>query len=113
MLEIRVIMNSAVEEILGFKTCCGLKMIDQNLEILVANRGDKPVVVPSFFDLEGDFGVKRVAWLTPPGRIEIGPTDIKALYCFMDEDLWKRAARAVFYDNEGNAFPVDLHAQPE
>ncbi len=31
MLEIHPIMNSAVEEIFGFKTCCGLRAFDQNL----------------------------------------------------------------------------------
>ncbi len=39
MLEIRFIMNSPVEDILAFKTCCGLKMFDQNLEIQLINQG--------------------------------------------------------------------------
>ncbi len=54
MLEIRPIMNSAMEEILAFKTCCGLKMFDQNLEILIRNTGNDPVTIPSCFRLEGD-----------------------------------------------------------
>jgi hypothetical protein len=32
-LFIRPIMNSSVEEIFAFKTCCGLRVFDQNLEI--------------------------------------------------------------------------------
>ena len=60
MLEIRLIMNSAVEDILSFKTCCGLKMFDQNLEIHLINRGPSPVVVPSCFDLETPEGVRRI-----------------------------------------------------
>ena len=56
MLEIRIIMNSSVEDILAFKTCCSLKMFDQNLEIHVANQGTGPVTVPSYFDLEGESG---------------------------------------------------------
>ena len=42
MLEIHIIMNSAVEDILAFKTCCGLKVMDQNLEIHVKNSGIAP-----------------------------------------------------------------------
>ena len=41
MLNIKCIMNSAVEDILAFKTCCGLKMFDQNLEIHLTNQGTR------------------------------------------------------------------------
>ena len=53
MLEISAAMNSGVEEIFAFKTCCGARAFDQNLEILIKNRGIDPVVVPSYCDLRG------------------------------------------------------------
>jgi len=61
-----LIMNSAVEDILSFKTCCGLKMFDQNLEIHLINQG-RDRVVPSCCDLETSEGVRRVDHLLPSG----------------------------------------------
>jgi hypothetical protein len=109
MLEIRFIMNSAVEDILAFKTCCGLKMFDQNLEIHLVNRGEGPVVVPGFFDLETSEGVRRFDCLMPPEGLRIEPGEIKAFYCTMDENLWNKAGSAIFYDREGNRYPVAIH----
>ncbi len=108
MLHIKVIMNSAVEEILAFKTCCGLKAFDQNLEIHVRNVGTQPVVVPSCFDLEGDYGSQRIVAVMPPGDQVIAPGELKAFYCTMDEDLWKRSRRIVFFDNQGRAYPAQI-----
>ena len=42
-LFIRPIMNSSVEEIFAFKTCCGMRVFDQNLEILITNQNDYPI----------------------------------------------------------------------
>jgi hypothetical protein len=108
VLQISIIMNSSVEEILAFKTCCGLKLFDQNLEIHVRNVGDRGVVVSSHFDLEGDYGSKRIDAVTPPGDQAIGPGELKAFYCTMDEELWKRSRRVVFFDNEGRTYPADI-----
>jgi hypothetical protein len=113
MLEIRFIMNSAVEDILAFKTCCGLKMFDQNLEIQLTNRGRATVVVPSHFDLESPEGVKRVDHLVPHGDLRIEPGEIKAFYCCMDENLWNKAGKVVFYDREGNRYPVIINKAGE
>jgi hypothetical protein len=107
-LEIRLIMNSAVEDIFAFKTCCGLKMFDQNLEIHLINRSRAPVVVPSRFDLETPEGVRRVDNLMPPGDLRIEPGEIKAFYCCMDENLWEKAKKIVFYDREGKRHPVAI-----
>jgi len=41
-LYIRPIMNSSVEEIFAFKTCCGMRVFDQNLEIQITNQKDYP-----------------------------------------------------------------------
>jgi len=113
MLEIRLIMNSAVEDILSFKTCCGLKMFDQNLEIHLINRGRDPVVVPSCFDLETSEGVRRFDHLMPSGDLRIEPGEIKAFYCSMDETLWNQTGKVVFYDQEGNRYPVTVNGAGE
>jgi hypothetical protein len=108
MLEIRPIMNSSAEEILAFKTCCGLNAWDQNLEIQVTNSGRKPVVVLSHFDLEGTEGVARVGTLMPNGEQRIEPGRFISFYCFMDEQQWNRAKRLIFFDSEGNTYPVEI-----
>jgi hypothetical protein len=106
MLTIKYIMNSAVEDILAFKTCCGLKMFDQNLEIHLTNQGPAPVRVPSYFDLETVGEAKRFENLMPPGEHLLRPGEIMAFYCTMDESLWDKARRLIFYDQEGNSYPV-------
>jgi hypothetical protein len=108
VLEIRPIMNSAVEEILGFKTCCGMRAFDQNLEILVTNRGDRPVVLLSRFDLVSEGGVHGVETLIPPGRQSIQPGQTLSFYCTMDESRWAAARGMVFQDIEGNPYAVGL-----
>jgi hypothetical protein len=108
MLEIRFIMNSAAEDILSFKTCCGLKMFDQNLEIHLINQGRYPVVVPSCFDLETPEGTQHFDHLLPSGDLRIEPGEIKAFYCSMDETLWSKTGRVIFCDREGNRYPVEI-----
>lgn len=114
MLDIRVIMNSPVEEILAFRTCCSLKMFDQNLEVHVTNRGVGPVTVPSYFDIEGERGFRhRIDTLIPPGKHRIKVGEIIAFYCYMDGALWNRSLRMVFYDSEGNQYPVEILHEKE
>ena len=108
MLEIRPIMNSSSEDILSFKTCCSIRAWDQNLEIHLKNVGNKPVIVPSYFDLESDEGVRRIDTLMPNGNHLISPGQFIAFYCFMDEDAWKKARRMVFYDNNGERYTVEI-----
>ncbi|MBW1781699.1 MAG: hypothetical protein JRL30_13270 [Deltaproteobacteria bacterium] len=111
MLEISANMNSEVEEIFAFKTCCGARAFDQNLEILVKNRGRRPIVIPSYFDLRGKHGSCRITTLMPNGDQKIQPGEIKAFYCMMDEVLWREARELVFYDREANVYPVGLEHQ--
>ncbi|MGB6064682.1 MAG: hypothetical protein WBG50_07715 [Desulfomonilaceae bacterium] len=109
MLDISLRMNSPVEDILAFRTCCNLKMFDQNLEVLVTNRGPDPVIVPSYFDLQEEGGFRhRVNTLVPPGEHRIKAGEIMAFYCYMDEDLWNRSLSLVFYDRDGNEYPVEV-----
>jgi hypothetical protein len=108
MLDIDLIMNSGVEEIFAFKTCCGARAFDQNLEIHVKNRGSSPVVVHSYCDLRGIRGTLRISTLMPNGDQKILPGEIKAFYCMMDEVLWNESRELVFYDKEGNAHAVGV-----
>jgi hypothetical protein len=108
MLEIRAIMNSSCEDILGFRTCCGIRAFEQNLEIHVTNRGDLPVKIPSYFDLRDDSGFHRVDTLMPHGVQSMAPGETIAFYCTMDEVWWKRARQLVFYDIEGNIYPTNI-----
>ncbi|MCG6536317.1 MAG: hypothetical protein L7F78_16845 [Syntrophales bacterium LBB04] len=97
-------MNSPVEDILAFKTCCGLKMFDQNLEIHIINQGNDLLTIPAYFDLETDKETKRVTTLTPPGEHQLRPGELVAFYCSMDETLWHKARSINFFDREGNRY---------
>lgn len=107
-LIIRPIMNSEVEEIFAFKTCCGQRVFDQNLEIQLTNTGDHPVVVPAYFDLEGKLGSRRIMTLMPAGELQIQPGETRAFYCEMEEPLWEAAEEMMFYDLEGNRYGVRI-----
>ena len=107
-LEIQPIMNTPTEEIFEFRTCCNIRAFDQNLEIHVTNRSDGPVGVPSYFDLKSDKGTDRIETLMPHGEQLIGPGETIAFYCTMDESKWELAQQMVFYDSEGNAYPVEI-----
>jgi hypothetical protein len=107
MLDVRFIMNSAVEEIFSFKTCCGLmRMFDQNLEIHLRNKGSQPLLIFNYFDLVGQQGSTREDSLTPPGTHHIMPGEILAVYCAMDPVVWDTSRVAVFYDSEGAKYPI-------
>jgi len=106
-------MNSPMEEILEFKTCCGLRMLDQNLEIHVRNQGDVPVVVRSCFDLNGERWSRRVETVMPPGEHMLEAGEIMAFYCQMDEALWKKANEVVFHDTAGGCHAVTIRHENE
>ena len=109
-LFIRPIMNSSVEEIFAFKTCCGARVFDQNLEIHVTNQNDYPVYVQSYFDLLDPSGVHRVETLMPHGTQRIASGETIAFYCTMDEGLWARAEKIIFHDTEGEEHSLELRS---
>jgi hypothetical protein len=109
MLHIKVNMNSTVEDVLAFKTCCNLKMADQNLELLVTNKGNSPVEVQSYFDLEGDQETLRIKTLMPQPHQLIEPGQVKAFYCELDESRYKAARRLVMFDSDGVRYSVDIN----
>lgn len=104
MITVRPIMNSCAEDVLAFKTCCSLKMFEQNLEIILENNGENTVVIQGYFDLVGDYGKKRITNLVPPGEIVVESNDCIACYCNMDEELWNRSQRIRFYNRNGAAY---------
>ena len=107
-LFIRPIMNSSVEEIFAFKTCCGMRVFDQNLEIQITNENDYPVYVQSYFELLDSSGAHRVETLMPHGTQRIASGETIAFYCTMDESRWAKAEKIVFHDTEGKEYPVEL-----
>lgn len=107
-LFIRPIMNSSVEEIFAFKTCCGMRVFDQNLEIQITNRKDYPVYVQSHFDLLDPSGAHRVETLMPHGTQRIASGQTIAFYCTMDESRWAKAEKIVFHDTEGEEYALRL-----
>jgi hypothetical protein len=107
MLEITVIMNSAVAEVFACK-CCGGGLPDQNLEIQVRNAGNRPVHMADRFDLEGPEGRRAWTAVCPAGGRTIAPGDVGGLYAAMDEALWERFTTLVLYDGEGRPHRVSL-----
>ncbi len=89
-LVIQVQMNSDVEDVLAFKTCCGLKMMDQNLEIRLTNHTDRDLKIDGGFQLETEAGNERLDGITPVGTTVIRPGYTAAFYCYMDERRWKQ-----------------------
>ncbi len=72
MLDVKIIMNSCMEEVLAFK-CCGLP--DQNLEMRIYNVGDHPVTVSGSFNLENETEILTCNHLFPPWDQRIHPGD--------------------------------------
>ncbi len=98
-------MNSAMEEVLGFK-CCNLP--DQNLEMHVRNIGDHPVTVSGSFILENEKESLDCNHLFPPWEQTIPPGRATAFYCSMDEAVWNRYQMLTISDKEGNPYRFSI-----
>jgi hypothetical protein len=105
MLEIRVIMNSSIEEVLSFK-CCNLH--DQNCEIHLKNIGTEPIRVPSSCELTSEDSEIRIDTLYPGGTATIAPGETAACYCTLDEAVFSRYQSIVFTDTEGRRYRAPL-----
>ena len=110
MIEIKIFMNSTVEDVFSFKTCCGLKAEDQNLEIHITNKGHEPVVMNSYFDLVGAGFKKRIDNLMPQGPQTIEPGEIKGFYCYMDQGMWDKALTLIFFDSDQKHYETTIRA---
>lgn len=100
-LTIKPIFNSAVDDIFGFKTCCGARAFDQNLELLVTNAGGAPITVPSRCELSGPGGTEMIENLMPYGPRVIAPGETAAFYCTLDEPRWRGVRCIAFFDTAG------------
>jgi hypothetical protein len=105
MLEIRVIMNSSIEEVLSFK-CCNLH--DQNFEIHLRNTGTDAISVPSACELLWEGIPFRIDNLYPGGTYTLAPGEVKACYCALAEDTYARYHSIVFTDKEGRQHRAPL-----
>ncbi len=112
-LRIRTIINSGVGQIFDFKTCCGARAFDQNLEILLTNDGPGPVIVSGWCDLETEAGLERIDYLMPHGPQRLAPGETKGFYCTMDETRWSRVRRVIFYDQAGHRHAAAVEHEPE
>lgn len=103
-LTIKALFDSGVEDILGFKTCCGARAFDQNLELLVTNTGAEALRVPGrcVLGLAGG-GQREVPNLMPYGGAELPPGHTAAFYCTMDPALWAQVRAITFFDHHGRA----------
>jgi len=100
MIEIKVIMNSAVEEILSFK-CCNLHGL--NLEIHLTNPGPDPLTVHGHCELRGEkeddrYGIEN---LFPPGPYRLPPGEPLACYGSLADEVFGRYRWIVFRDLAG------------
>jgi hypothetical protein len=109
MLQIRVIMNSSIEEVLSFK-CCNLH--DQNCEIHLKNIGTEPILVPSSCELTGKIPVLRIDTLYPGGTYTILPGEVTACYCTLAEEVLDRYDSIIFTDAEGRQYRAPLTRKP-
>ena len=109
MLEIKAFMNSSVEAIFDFKTCCGMRAFDQNLELRLINQGERRIQVPSSCDLITEHGIQRLDHLMPHGTLTIEPGETAAFYCTMDEAAWGEVREIVFRDAEGREYRQEIY----
>ena len=105
MLEIRVIMNSSIEEVLSFK-CCNLH--DQNCEIHLKNIGTAPIQVPNSCELIGKAGGYRIDTLYPGGTYTLYPGEVTACYCTLAEEVFAMYESIVFMDTAGRQYEAPL-----
>jgi hypothetical protein len=109
MLEIRVIMNSSIEEVLSFK-CCNLH--DQNFEIHLRNVGTDPITIPNSCELVSEDQTFRIDTLYPGGRYTVAPGEVTACYCTLPEEIYDRYRFIVFTDTEGRQHRAALRTPP-
>jgi hypothetical protein len=105
MVNIKVLMNSNIEEVLAFK-CCSLP--DQNLEIHVSNSSNKAVNIKNYFLLKNDFETIKVENIYPPRCQTVEPNDIAAFYCSMDDKMFQRYHTLTLFDTDGNSYSAKI-----
>jgi len=97
-LSVRLILDSSVEEVLGWK-CVSLQ--DMNLEIHVKNNGPAPVGLKSEIELSGEDWSEKIDYLYPHGLHRIEPGEAMALYCSYDPEKTGRVSHVTITDEGG------------
>ena len=105
MLDVKIFINSAIEDILAFK-CCNLP--DQNLEFHVINKGEKSASIKNYFILENERESITVHTIYPPWKQIIEPGSAVAYYCSFDLSEWERYDTFVIEDMNGKYFRFPL-----
>jgi len=107
VIDIKVIMNSSVEEVISFK-CCNLH--DQNMEIHLKNLDEQPLTVPGSCDLVGEDEEERfrIDYLFPPGPYTLQPGELVACYCTLLDEVFERYQWIVFLDDQGREHRAPL-----
>jgi hypothetical protein len=107
VIDIRLFMNSSVEEVISFK-CCNLHGL--NLEIHLKNIGEMPVTVPGGCELVGEREEERfrIDYLYPPGPYTLQPGEPRACYCTLAEEIYERYRWIVFRDHRGREHRAPL-----
>jgi len=105
MLKARVLFDSSVEDLLGWK-CCNIS--GMNLEVQVKNEGDSPIVIKGAMTFSGEGGETTISNMYPygGGRIEAG--DSLAFYCSADEKEMSGADRLVLEDGNGVRYEAKI-----
>lgn len=101
MLDVKIFMNSEIEEILAFK-CCNLP--DQNLEFLIINNGNETTCIKNYFKLENENESLTVNTIYPPWKQIIEPGSAVAYYCSLDPSEWDKYDFFIIEDREGRLF---------
>jgi hypothetical protein len=109
MLTITLIPDSAAAEIFAVK-CCGGALPDQNLEILIANRGPSPVAIDSRIALAKPGAVRAITAVCPAGGRTVPPGEVASLYTALDTDVLKQYRHIVLFDREGRPYRFALQS---
>jgi hypothetical protein len=109
-LSVTVIINSSVEDVLGWK-CCNLQ--DLNLEIHVTNLGSDEVKIGSAMELQGEGGAERIDYFYPHGVHAIEPREGLSFYCRFDEERFGRFTQVVVFDEAGKGYRARITGKSE
>ena len=107
MLTVTLIPESAAAEIFAVK-CCGGALPDQNLEILIENRGTASVAVASRIVLESGNEMHTIEAVCPAGGRVLPPGAIASLYTALAPEVLARYRHIVLFDRQGqpHRFPI-------
>ena len=94
-------------DVLEFRTCCGLKLDDQNLQVVAENRGPEPVELVSRLELETKDGKTVSIENLYPQPSQVVPPGQSALFTsWIDEGAWAGCTSGTMRDTRGNTYRV-------